>query len=157
MSLWFPPLMMLCPSVMKSRELQVILGTVMRSNSLGLSMYHTRMSSPEQVPNITDVPLAEKQKKWEMWHYGECRYGYLLKNGANLVKDIQPSIHIINYMTESDSIHYPGVQHTPKLNCFSKLGMDWHGWGRLMSPSSEHNGVLKSCIMCGKWGLNCWP
>lgn len=62
---WFPPLMMLCPSAMKSRELQVMLGTVMRSSSLGLSMCHNLMSSSEQVANNSDVPLAENQKKRE--------------------------------------------------------------------------------------------
>lgn len=51
---WIPPLMMLCPSSMMSMELQVMLGTMMRSRSL--SLCHNRMSS-EQVANHSDVPL----------------------------------------------------------------------------------------------------
>lgn len=55
--------MMLRPSVMKSREVQVMLGTVMRSSSLGLSTCHTLMSSSEHVANNSDVPLVEDQIK----------------------------------------------------------------------------------------------
>lgn len=45
---------------MKSRVLQVMLGTVMRSSSLGLSTCHTLISSSEQVANNSDVPLENK-------------------------------------------------------------------------------------------------
>lgn len=55
---WSAPLMMLWPSVMKSRALQVMLGTVMRSSSLGLSLCHSLISSSEQVANNSDVPLG---------------------------------------------------------------------------------------------------
>lgn len=54
--------MMLCPSTMKARELHVMLGTVIRSSSLGLSMCHNLMSSSEQVANNSDVPLGDKKK-----------------------------------------------------------------------------------------------
>lgn len=67
--------MMLCPSTMKARELQVMLGTVMRSSSFGLSMCHNLMSSSEQVANNSDVPLVEKQKKRAMWNYSEVNVG----------------------------------------------------------------------------------
>lgn len=52
--------MMLCPLNMKSTELQVTLGIVMRNSSLGLPVYHTLISSSEQVANSSDVPLVEK-------------------------------------------------------------------------------------------------
>lgn len=49
--------MMLCPSAMKSRDVQVMLGTVIRSSSLGLSTCQTLMSSSEHVANNSEVPL----------------------------------------------------------------------------------------------------
>lgn len=69
--------MMLCPSIMKSTELQIMLGTVMRSSSLGLSMCHNLMSSSEQVANNSDVPLVEKQKRERREIIVECGYKHL--------------------------------------------------------------------------------
>lgn len=66
--LWCLPLMMLWPSDMKSSEVQVMLGTVMRSSSLGRSTCHTLMSSSEHVANNSEVPLEGEQIiDWATW------------------------------------------------------------------------------------------
>ena len=53
------PEMMLLPSRMKSMPWQVMLGTVIRSSSLLVSVCHTRMSFLAQVAKSSAVPLQE--------------------------------------------------------------------------------------------------
>lgn len=57
---------------MTSRELQVMLGTVMRSSSLGLSMCHSLMSSSEHVANNSEDPLEEKQNEERRADIRQC-------------------------------------------------------------------------------------
>lgn len=52
------------------------------------------------------------------------------------------------------SIYCPGVCTIFKTNCFSKVVIDQLGWGKHVSPSSEQNEVLKSCIMWYTWGFS---